>query len=132
MSKAKMAEPPQLKTRDKQGRFLKGVKGSGQMGGGRPKLRAEFKQFAQEKSLETLKVVWSILIGDGEKASDRLTAARIMLEYGYGRPAAEYDRERLALEIRRTEMDEKKQEAENNENAKIEVIISNQAKEWGE
>lgn len=111
MNKAKNAVPPPQENRantgqrqrDEKGKFLPGNKN-----GGRPKLRAEFKQFAQEKSLDTLKEVWSILICAGEKTSDRLTAARIMLEYGYGRPAAELDRERLDLDIKRMELDERR------------------------
>lgn len=124
MSKAKMAEPPQPRIRDKSGKFVKGQTGCSNSPG-RPKLREEFKQFAQEKSLDSLKVVWSIMTGDGEKASDRLTAARIMLEYGYGRPAAEYDRERLDIEVKRLDMDQKAAKGDST----IRVIMSDELRE---
>ena len=125
MNKTKSAQPPAQKTRDKQGRFVKGVKGSGQMGGGRPKLREEFKRFAQEKSLEALRIVYGIMMDEATNQRDRTAAARLMMEYGYGRPAAEYDRERLELDRKRLEQDNEQTKA-------IEVIISSTAKGWGE
>ena len=111
MSKSKNAVPPQQRIRDKSGRFIKGQTGNAHSPG-RPQLREEFKQFAQEKSLETLKVVWAILTGIETNDKDKLSAARIMLEYGYGRPAAEFDRERLDIDVKRLAMDERKAELE--------------------
>jgi hypothetical protein len=109
MSKAKSAVPPPQekwtvngRTRDKKGRFVPGDVGNK---AGRPKLREEFKAFAREKSLEALQVVYGIMVDAETSGRDRTAAARLLMEYGYGRPAAEYDRERLDLEIRRVDSD---------------------------
>lgn len=124
MSKSKNAVPPQQRIRDKSGRFIKGQTGNAHSPG-RPQLREEFKQFAQEKSLETLKVVWAILTGADTNHKDKLSAARIMLEYGYGRPAAEYDKERLELDKRKVEAELK----DKNGDSTIRIVMSDELKE---
>lgn len=128
MSKAKGAVPPP-QDRDVNGRFIKGNRGNP---GGKPKIPQEVKQFCREKSMKWLLKMDALGDKETTQEKDLIAIARLFLEYGYGRPAAEFDRERLDIEVKRLAMDERKQEADSNENAKIEVIISNQAKEWGE
>lgn len=127
MSKSKNAVPPQQRIRDKSGRFIKGQTGNAHSPG-RPKLREEFKQFAQEKSLETLKAVWAILTGIETTDKDKLSAARIMLEYGYGRPAAEYDKERLELDKRKVEAELK----DKSNDSTIRIVMSDELRELAE
>lgn len=130
MSKSKTAGPPQPRTRDKHGRFVKGNGGSGK--GGRPKLREEFKAFAQEKSLDALRMVYNILAGEETNNKDRLQAARLLMEYGYGRPAAELDRERLEIDRGRLDLERQRVEKDSADAVPIEVIISPQGEEYGE
>jgi hypothetical protein len=59
---------------------------------------------------------------------DRLAAVRLMLEYGYGRPAAEYDRERFDLEKARFEAERKQASGDR----VIQVILSDDARELAE
>ena len=115
--------------RDNAGRFLKGASGNP---GGTKHLSPEMKEFARDRSLKGLKKLDAMLDRETTQDKDVIAVVRLFLEYGYGRPAAEFDRERLDIDVRRLAMDERKAESESNENAKIEVIISNQAKEWGE
>lgn len=122
MNKGKAAEPPQPQKRTDNGtqkrqRNNKGQFVAGNKGGGRPKLRAEFKAFAQEKSFEALKVVWEILLDSDTNQRDRLSASRILLEYGYGRPAAELDKDRLDLDRSRLELERKRVEAADKQEA---------------
>lgn len=130
MSKAKSGVPPpqdnreetgqKKRQRDDKGRFIKGNKN-----GGRPKLREEFKRFAQEKSYDALKVVWGIMVGEETNARDRLSAARILMEYGYGKPAAEFDRERLDLDRARFEREAQADQADKT----IRVVMSDELRE---
>lgn len=131
MNTKKNADPPQRKTRDKLGRFAPGNKSS-KGAGGRPSLRDEFKKFAQEKSFEALQVVYGIMTGTDTNQRDRTAAARLLMEYGYGRPSAEYDRERLDIDRRLADARIAQiQREETDGPQQVEVIISNQAKEWG-
>lgn len=116
MSKAETGQPPAQRTRNKLGQFVKGNKASGGAGG-RPRLREEFKKFAQERSLDALRMVHSILTSGETSNKDRLTAARLLMEYGYGRPAAELDRERLDLDRSRLEIERKRAEAAEKQDA---------------
>ena len=131
MKNKDIAVPPQQRIRDKSGRFLKGQTGCGNSPG-RPKLRDEFKQFAQEKSLEALQVVYSIMADAGGSQKDRVAAARLLMEYGYGRPSAEYDKERLEIDRKMADARIAQIEREESEGAQqVEVIISGPAKELG-
>lgn len=124
MSHSNAAVPPQPKNRGKtgqtkrqrneKGQFVKGTSGNK---AGRPKLREEFKIFAQEKSIDALRMVHSILTSGETSNKDRLTAARLLMEYGYGRPAAELDRERLDLDRSRLEFERKRAEAAEKQDA---------------
>lgn len=134
MSKEKTAEPPQQKTRNKLGQFVSGNKAS-KGAGGRPKLREEFKELATKLSIEALMVVKDIMTDPEAKAGDRAYCARLIMEYGYGRPSAEYDREKLDMDKRLTEAQIKKIEKETEDTdgpQQIEVLISSQAKEWAQ
>lgn len=71
----------------------------------------EIKQLARELSLEGMQHVAAMMRREDTSDRDRLAAVRLMLEYGYGRPAAEYDRERLELEKRRVDADINRQDA---------------------
>lgn len=124
MSKAKSGVPPPQRTRNKLGQFVKGNKASGGAGG-RPKLREEFKKFAQEKSYDALKVVWGIMVDEKTNARDRMSAARILIEYGYGKPAAEFDRERLDLDRARFEREAQADQADKT----IRVVMSDELRE---
>lgn len=133
MSKSKTGVPPPPGTRDKLGRFVPGCKGSSKGAGGRPKLREEFKKFAQEKSFEALQTVFAIMMTGADK--DKLVAARLMMEYGYGRPAAEYDRERIDIEHARLELDKRRSDVELNQSdgpKNIHIIVDPDAEDWGD
>lgn len=124
MSDSKTAVPPQPKNRTNTGKRQRNDKGqfiSGNKNGGRPKLREEFKAFAQEKSLDALRMVYNILAGEETNNKDRLQAARLLMEYGYGRPAAELDRERL--EIDRGRLDLERQRVEKDQNPVMPEIV---------
>jgi len=132
MDKAKSAVPPPQekwtvdgRKRDKKGRFVPGDVGNK---AGRPKLREEFKAFAREKSLEALQVVYGIMTDAETSGRDRIAAARLLMEYGYGRPAAEYDRERFDLEKARFEAERKEASGDR----VIQVILSDDARELAE
>ncbi len=127
MDKAKSAVPPPQRIRDKSGRFIKGQTGCANSPG-RPKLREEFKQFAREKSFEALQVVYRIMTDAETNQRDRTAAARLLMEYGYGRPAAEYDRERFDLEKARFEAERKEASGDR----VIQVILSDDARELAE
>lgn len=60
--------------------------GAGRRKGSVNKLAADIKALAQPYGPEALDVIVSAM-RDGEKLADRLTAAKEMLDRGYGRPA---------------------------------------------
>ena len=53
---------------------------------------------------------------------------RLFLEYGYGRPAAELDRERLDMDRERLEMDKKRSDLESGEKS-IKIVLSDELRE---
>ena len=138
MSKEKKVQPPapQSRTgagrqRDGSGRFVKGASGNP---GGTKHLSPEMKKFAQDKSLKGMKRLDKMLDDPDTQDKDVIAVVRLFLEYGYGRPSAEYDRERLELDRKLTEARIAQIEKDTNETdgpQQIEVLISNQAKEWG-
>lgn len=65
---------------------------------------------------------------EGTQAKDLIAVTRLFLEYGYGRPAAEYDRERLDLDTRRFEAERKEASGDR----VIQVILSDDARELAE
>ena len=123
MSTKKTAEPPQQKTRNKLGQFVAGNKSS-KGAGGRPKLREEFKNLALELSVEALMVVKEIMTNPTSKAGDRAYCARLIMEYGYGRPSLEYDREKLELDKRLTEAQIRKLEHETEDDKAVSVTVA--------
>jgi hypothetical protein len=132
MSKAKVRATPGPQSRggagrarDDAGRFVKGVSGNP---GGTKHLPAEIKELAREMSLEGLKKVAEMMRREETSDRDRLAAVRLFLEYGYGRPAAEYDRERLDLEKARFEAERKEASGDR----VIQVILSDDARELAE
>lgn len=54
--------------------------------GGRPKYPEEFKELAKNHSLDALKVVIDISENPDAKDSDRIKAAELIIDRGFGRP----------------------------------------------
>lgn len=131
MNKAKEAVPPQPNNRPETGQRQRNEKGQfvrGNKNGGRPKLREEFKRFAQEKSVEALKVVYDIMVGEETNNKDRTSAARLLMEYGYGKPSVEFDRERLDMDRERLEMERKRLDQDGAEKS-IKIVLSDDLRE---
>ena len=136
MSNKKKVQPPAPQSRqgagrqrDSSGRFVKGVSGNP---GGTKHLSPEMKKFAQDKSLKGMKRLDKMLDNPDTQDKDVIAVVRLFLEYGYGRPAAEYDREKLDIDKRMAEarIAQIKKETDGGPQ-QVEVLISNQAKEWG-
>jgi hypothetical protein len=89
-------------------RFPKGVSGNP---GGRPKKNPEVKEFCKNQSLEMAQNLYNIARDESTKISDVIAIARLFLEYGIGKPANEYDSERLSIERKRLELEQKRTEA---------------------
>lgn len=81
----------------------------------------EIKQLARELSLEGMQHVAAMMRRETTNDRDRLAAVRLMLEYGYGRPAAELDRERLDIDRKRLEMEQKRVEQDSTSAATVVV-----------
>lgn len=131
MTNNNAAVPPQPKNRNETGTRQRNEKGQfvrGNKNGGRPKLREEFKKFAQEKSIEALKMVYNVMTAADTNQRDRTAAARLLMEYGYGRPAAEFDRERVQMDRERLEMDKKRADLESGEKS-IKIVLSDDLRE---
>ena len=131
MTKNNAAVPPQPINRNETGTRQRNEKGQfvrGNKNGGRPKLREEFKKFAQEKSIEALKMVYNVMTAADTNQRDRTAAARLLMEYGYGRPAAEFDRERVQMDRERLEMDKKRADLESGEKS-IKIVLSDDLRE---
>ena len=131
MTKTNAAVPPQPNNRNETGTRQRNEKGQfvrGNKNGGRPKLREEFKKFAQEKSIEALKMVYNVMTAAETNQRDRTAAARLLMEYGYGRPAAEFDRERVQMDRERLEMDKKRADLESGEKS-IKIVLSDDLRE---
>ena len=136
MSKAKTRATPSPqnrgkagRARDSSGRFMKGASGNP---GGRPTLPSELKELARSLSMEGLQYVAAMLRRETTSDRDMLAAVRLLMEYGYGRPAAELDRERLEIDRGRLDLERKRVEKDTAEAGAIEVIISPQGQEYGE
>lgn len=124
MSKAKSAGPPP-QNRGPDGRFLKGNRANP---GGRPQIPIEIKQMARELSLEGMQHVAAMMRRETTSDRDMLAAVRLLMEYGYGRPAAELDRERLEMDRERLEMDKKRADLESGEKS-IKIVLSDDLRE---
>lgn len=124
MSKAKSAEPPP-QNRGPDGRFLKGNRANP---GGRTQIPIEIKQLARELSLEGMQHVAAMMRRETTSDRDMLAAVRLLMEYGYGRPAAELDRERVQMDRERLEMDKKRADLESGEKS-IKIVLSDDLRE---
>ena len=132
--KERAAPDPQSRTsagrqRDGTGRFVKGISGNP---GGTKHLTPEMKEFARQKSLKGMKRLESMLDNPDTQDKDVIAVVKLFLEYGYGRPSAEYDWERLEIERRTADARIAQIEREESEGPQqIEVLISGPAKELG-
>ena len=132
MSKAKTRATPSPqnrgkagRARDSSGRFMKGASGNP---GGRPTLPSELKELARSLSMEGLQYVAAMLRRETTSDRDMLAAVRLLMEYGYGRPAAEFDRERVQMDRERLEMDKKRADLESGEKS-IKIVLSDDLRE---
>ena len=110
-------------------RFPKGVSGNP---GGRPKKNPEVKEFCKNQSLEMAQNLYNIARDESTKVSDVIAIARLFLEYGVGKPANEYDTQRIEIDrkladARVAQIDRDMKDGPQ----QVEVLISAQAKEWG-
>lgn len=128
MSTKKKVQPPapQSRTgagrqRDGSGRFVKGISGNP---GGTKHLSPEMKMFAQEKSLKGMKRLDNMLDNPDTQDKDVIAIVRLFLEYGYGRPSAEYDREKLDIDKKMAEAQIRKIEKETEDDKAVSVIVS--------
>jgi hypothetical protein len=108
------------------------LKGNRANPGGRTQIPIEIKQLARELSLEGMQRVAAMMRRETTSDRDMLAAVRLLMEYGYGRPAAELDRERLEIDRGRLDLERKRVEKDTAEAGAIEVIISPQGEEYGE
>lgn len=74
--------------REKNGHFKKGTSGNA---GGRPKVPEELKEAFKAAAPDALQVLKFVMLNSREKASDRLRAAEIILDRGYGKPVQAVD-----------------------------------------
>lgn len=74
--------------REKNGRFKKGVSGNN---GGRPKLPEELKEAFKAAAPDALRVLVGIINDETARHSDRIRAAEVVLDRGYGKPVQAVD-----------------------------------------
>lgn len=91
--------------RDAKGRFIKGRKG-----GERNRIQAAFRAFLEEKSFETLQRMTDMIMAPDATVKDVIAGTRLLLEYAYGKPAGEYEYDRLALDREWLKLEQKKME----------------------
>lgn len=75
--------------RDERGRFVKGH--AFPSSGGRPKLPEELKEAFQRASPRALEVLVKIVNDDEAKDADRIRAAEVIFDRGYGKPRQAVD-----------------------------------------
>ena len=61
------------------GKFQKGFSGNP---GGRPKMAEEVRDFAKNKSMEAMKMVYGIMTDESQRLSDRMAAMRMVMQAG--------------------------------------------------
>ena len=76
--------------RDERGRFVKGSTGGG---GGRPKMPEDLKKAFRSHSEEACKILVGIMNDKDARNADRIKAAEIILDRGYGKPTQAVDLE---------------------------------------
>lgn len=69
-------------SRDNRGRFTKGNKS-----GGRPKIPDDIKEMCKALTPKAIETAKTIMLDEEAKDADRLRAAEIILDRGYGKPA---------------------------------------------
>ena len=69
--------------RNKKGQFVKGQSGNKN---GRPKIPQDLREAFRASGMEAYRVLREILLNTEEAARDRIRAAEIILERGYGKP----------------------------------------------
>lgn len=70
-------------TRDAAGKFLKGVSGNPK---GRPPALPQFEALAKQHAPEALDTILRVLRNEAAKGTERVAAAKVILEYAYGKP----------------------------------------------
>ena len=134
MSKGKSRTTPSPQSRasagrkrDSAGRFVKGHSGNP---GGTKQMSPEMKEFARSKSLEGMAKLHQLMGSSETSPRDVVAIVRLFLEYGYGRPAAELDRERLDLDRRRLEADLEQKDKANEGGGVIEMVLAPELEEF--
>ena len=74
--------------REKNGHFKKGVSGNK---GGRPKLPEELKEAFRAAAPDALRVLVGIINDEKARHADRIRAAEVVLDRGYGKPVQAVD-----------------------------------------
>lgn len=82
----KTAEKKPKQERNSKGQFVKG-----NSGGGRPKLPDDLKQAFREAAPDALRVLKKVLLDEDEATKNRIRAAEIILDRGYGKPVQAVD-----------------------------------------
>lgn len=98
--------PPQNRGPD--GKFVKGNRSNP---GGRTQKLPEIKEFCRSQSMDGIRKLADLMQSEDTKANDVIAIVRLFLEYGIGKPANEFDSERLSIERKRLELEQKRVEA---------------------
>ena len=119
--------PPQNRGPD--GKFIKGNRSNP---GGRTQKLPEIKEFCRSQSMDGIRKLADIMKSEDTKANDVIAIVRLFLEYGIGKPANEYDTQRIEIDrkladARVAQIDRDMKDGPQ----QVEVLISAQAKEWG-
>lgn len=77
-----------LAGRDAKGRF---VKGHGESGAGRPKMPEDMKKAFRELAPDCCKVLCQIVNDESARHADRIKAAEVILDRGFGKPVQSVD-----------------------------------------
>lgn len=88
-----MAERPSNGEKTVQGRDEKGRFTSGNKGGGRPRVPEELRSAFQKFSSDALDVLVEIMSSPGAKDADRIRAAEVILDRGWGKAPQSVDLE---------------------------------------
>ena len=125
MSTKKTAGPPP-QNRGSNGRFITGNRANP---GGRVQKIPEIKEFCRSESMTGIKRLAELRDLAETRTSDVVAIVRLMLEYGYGRPAAELDRERLELDTKRLQIEQQRADVATSAGPSVVTIEWNGAEE---